>query len=155
MSERASECDGGGDPGVNVCRVKYIHLGLDKSPNEYHVAKDYELCEKIIRHNDFEDMHERVLEQCPAGFECREPLALFHEVMWSCGIVVDEGSGELKRAALERDELHHAIEKDEYNILWAPGERVKVDEALSICVDIVQKQTPPPCVPADGVMMML
>jgi hypothetical protein len=150
MSER--DCDSG----ANMCNVKYIHLDPAKidpdcaKPVEFHEAIDYEFCMKPIRHNDFADMHRKVVDKCPNGFECREPLALFHEVMWSCGSEVDEESGERRWVRLERDRLRHAIEKDEYNILWPDG---KADgETLSICVDI-ERQTQP-CVPAEGVMML-
>ena len=103
---------------VNVCNVKYIHLAsIDQSI--LHVATEYELKTVKIEHVTYDGLHKAVFKACPDGFACMEPLALFHEVLWSTGIRVVEGTGECERVQLERDELHHAIEEAEYGkLLW-------------------------------------
>jgi hypothetical protein len=117
----------------NQCNVKYIHLS-SIDPTAFHVAKDYEMHTKTIEHSSYEEMHEEVISGCPRGYVCREPLALFHQVLWSRGIRVVGCAGEHESVRLERDELRHAIEEKEYDLLWGPGKGG--DKLLSICVDV-------------------
>ena len=119
---------------TNTCTVKYIHLAA-VDPTRFHTTTDYELCTKKVKHSTYEEMHTAVFNACPEGYECREPLALYHEVLWSSGIRVIEATGENERVRLERDELHHAIEEGEYAILF----RSASSSPLSICVDIEEK----------------
>ena len=118
----------------NKCIVKYIHLS-SVDPGLFHTTSDYEMCKVTIEHSTYDELHEAVFSNCPDGYVCREPLALYHEVLWSTGIRVIQDTGENERVRLERDELHHAIEVGEYNVLWVPG-KPSSDNPLSICVDI-------------------
>ncbi len=115
----------------NVCTVKYIHLS-SIDPNCFHTTADYEMHKAVVEHSTFEGLHEAVFNACPAGYVCREPLALFHEVLWSSGIKIMQTTGEPVR--LERDELHHAIDENEYSVLWKPSKPSQTP--LSICVDV-------------------
>ena len=117
----------------NSCNVKYIHLDA-VDPAEFHTAKDFEMHVACIEHSTYQELHEAVFKACPVGFTCKEPLALFHEVLWSTGIRVTKSTGENERVRLERDELHHAIEEGEYCVLWGEGKRAA--KMISICVDI-------------------
>ncbi len=118
---------------INSCKVKYIHLAA-VDPSRFHVATDYELCTEIVQHSKYEELHEAVFDKCPKGFVCKEPLALYHEVLWSSGIRVIECTGENEIVRLERDELHHAIEEGEYSVLWNPAK--PSNPLLSVCVDV-------------------
>ena len=118
---------------VSVCNVKYIDIKSIES-DELHVininsfvkhSADFQ-CEK------YEDLHKAVLENSPEGYMCIEPLALFHEVMWSCGL--SKENGVVKRVTTCRDQLHHAIEESEYNLLVT---NVSHKDPILICVDVV------------------
>jgi hypothetical protein len=119
---------------MNTCIVKYIHLS-SVDPTRFHTATEYELHKATVQHNTYEEMHEAVFSACPTGYECTEPIALYHEVLWSNGLRVVNAAGEQERVRLERDELHHAIEEGEYDILF----RSTSTTPLSICVDVVEK----------------
>lgn len=119
----------------NACTVKYIHLA-SVDPSLLHTTVDYELYTATVRHNSYSDLHDAVFSACPAGYVCKEPIALFHEVQWSTGIRIT-ATGESERVRLERDELHHAIEEWEYDVLWPRGtSKSPVHAPTTICVDV-------------------
>ena len=123
----------------NTCTVKYIHLeSID--PMRFHVSVDYEMSTVQVRHSTYDELHQAVFDACPKGFVCTEPLALYHEVLWSTGVKIKQSTGESELLHLERDELHHAIE-GEYAILW--GRDDKSHAVLSICVDVVKDNALP------------
>jgi hypothetical protein len=96
------------------------------------------MCSAHVEHSTYEQLHAAVLKACPKGFVCREPLALFHEVLWSSGVILVKETGENARVRLERDELRHAIEEGEYEVLWG-SEKSATNSPLSICVDVVEE----------------
>jgi hypothetical protein len=118
---------------MNECIVKYIHID-SVDPDLFRDTKEYEMHSVKIRHDSYENLHDQVFASCPANYVCREPLALFHEVLWSRGIQVDLSTGERKWVRSERDELRHAIERLEYPVLW--NSRTGSGTPLSICVDV-------------------
>lgn len=66
-----------------------------------------------VAHYDYESLYEEIKSNCPVGYACVVPVALFHEVVW-------DGNG-------ATDVLHHAVEQAEYaRIDWA-GRSVFVD----------------------------
>ena len=83
---------------------------------------------KWVFHSSYEELHDEVFKAAPEGYKCVEPIALYHEVLWTVGL----------NANGVRDELHHALEREEYDML-KPG-RAHTDwkkkEPLSLCVDI-------------------
>jgi hypothetical protein len=105
----------------NTTLVKYIHLKVaaGESGINYHEVKDYELATKNVEHRAYGELHSKTRFHCPSGYRCIEPLALYHEVVWTTNS--------------ERDVLHHAIEEQEYSSLWVDGTGPR-----SICVDVVQ-----------------
>ena len=118
---------------IHVCAVKYIDIDL-VDPTCLHTATAYELCIKPVQHTSYEEMHEAVFTLCPDGYDCKEPIALYHEVLWACGLRWVNADGE-KDGRLERDELHHAIEEGEYKILFGSP----ATAPLSVCVDVVKR----------------
>ena len=80
---------------------------------------------KWIHHSTYDDLHEQVFNKCPMGYQCIEPIALYHEVLWSVGWRREDNGKHV------RDELHHALERWEYTTLRPPSMN-------SLCVDIVQ-----------------
>ena len=117
----------------NKCVVKYIHLA-NIDPCLFHTTADYEMCKVAVEHSTYDELHKAVFIHCPKGYVCKEPLALYHEVLWSSGIKVVKETGESERVWLERDELRHAIEEGEYDLLWVRGR--PLGALLSICVDV-------------------
>ena len=121
---------------LNECTVKYIHLKtVDPDRMQCHALADYELQSTLIRHSSYEDLHEQVFTKCPTGYVCTEPLALYHELLWSRGLSVrrDDSAGP---AVVERDVLHHAIELGEYDLFWGTAE----NPVKTICVDVEPEQ---------------
>ena len=86
---------------------------------------------KVIYHSSFEELHDLVFEECPPGYMCTEPIALYHEVLWSMGLKTVDGGRRV------RDELHHALEEWEYGMLTS-------GKTLSLCVDIVRTSSDRP-----------
>ena len=80
---------------------------------------------KTVVHSDYEDLHEKVFLNCPSGYQCVEPIALFHDVFWSMGLRKGENGKHV------RDELRHALESWEYTVLHG-------NSLHSLCVDIVR-----------------
>ncbi len=107
---------------MNVCKVKYICLsdipGLTRI-----MPRDFERKTCYVHHASFEGLHNEVFSHCPPGFQCIEPIALRHEVLWSKSLTHKGGM-------VVRDELHHALEEGEYGSLdWKKKE-------VTLCVDI-------------------
>jgi len=109
-------------------QIKYIsvdNLELDT------FGWSVKLTEKEIKwvfHSSYEELHDEVFKAAPEGYKCVEPIALYHEVLWHVGLNVNG----------VRDELHHALEREEYDML-RPGRACsdwKKKEPLSLCVDI-------------------
>lgn len=119
--------------GKNACVVKYIHL-KSVDVDKLHTLADYELELKRVLHSSYEELHEQVFQNCPAGYACAEPLALYHELLWSSGLALRRDG---RRAVLERDVLHHAIEAGEYDLFWNVPNPVG-----TICVDVVESPRP-------------
>ena len=69
----------------------------------------------VVEHSDFDKLHDAVFSHWPVGYRCIEPIALQHEVLWSVGLnVLYDADG---NRIFERDQLLHAIERDEYDEL--------------------------------------
>ena len=109
-------------------QIKYISVD-DLKPAQS--GWGIELTEKAIKwvfHSSYEELHDEVFKAAPEGYVCVEPIALYHEVLWTVGL----------NANGARDELHHALERDEYDFL-RPGNvhrGWKKTSPLSLCVDI-------------------
>lgn len=118
---------------MNRCIIKYIYVDDADSiaGNDTDVLSRFERHVAMVSHSDFEELHAAVFFSCPEGFECMEPIALYHEVLWSMGLRAGKG-----RCVIERDELHHALEEKEYGLLkWSST------PPMSLCVDIVARGT--------------
>jgi len=118
-------------PGENVCVVKYIDIRSMQADDPVYNIDKFVKGEKTIEHGTYEDLHDKVFSNSPQTYRCIEPLALHHEVLWSNGIVFVNGVD--KRGYVGRDQLHHAIEEQEYNILW---NGVDTHKPLPIFVDV-------------------
>ena len=109
-------------------QIKYISVD-DLKPAQS--GWGIELTEKAVKwvfHSSYEELHDEVFKAAPKGYVCVEPIALYHEVLWTVGLKADG----------VRDELHHALERDEYDFL-RPGNvhrGWKKASPLSLCVDI-------------------
>lgn len=97
---------------VKITNVKYINPKGDPEKSFVQKIAPYE-------NNNYEDLRRKIKANCPDGFVCLEPIALYHEIVY-------DKTG-------EHDRLRHAIEIEEYN---ATG-----DGELSVCVDIVDKES--------------
>ncbi len=107
---------------ANKCIVKYVNPNLHLNETSLHVPADFEVGSFEIEHSSYNDLHDNAFKNCPKGYECIEPIALRHEVLW-------RSSGD--RNTTEDDHLIHAIEEMEYNTLkWGKGNLV------SLCVDV-------------------
>jgi hypothetical protein len=85
---------------VHRCRVKYF-------ANTPGAEGSFERGAASVEHRTYAELHSAVRAACPRGFECEEPLALFHEVHW-------------RQRGPPTHALHHAIEVGEYPLLpWA------------------------------------
>lgn len=114
----------------NECVVKYIHL-KPVDANRLHTLADYELDSKRVYHSSYDELHEQVFLNCPMGFKCTEPLALYHAPYWSSGLAVRQNAA--RQTVFERDVLRHAIEPGEYARLWGATRAI-----ATICVDVVE-----------------
>ncbi len=105
---------------THTCVVKYYYYYDDHNHRPYDTnARDtmmmgllvgnseLELGRARITHRTYGELHAAAFAACPTGFECEEPLALYHEVHWS-----------MRQAWPTTSELHHAIEAGEYAELW-------------------------------------
>lgn len=107
---------------MNRCKIKYICLTDLVGPLQS-TPKNFERKTCFVTHSSFQTLHDMVFFNCPPGFSCVEPIALHHEVLWSKSLT-------RKGAMVVRDELHHALEAEEYHALdWSKGD-------ISLCVDI-------------------
>ena len=102
--------------------VKYICV--EELPDDIDLFVKAEKDVKLIHHSTYDELHEQVFAQKPSGYRCVEPIALFHEVLWSSGWTKQGGDGRHVR-----DNLHHALERWEYDVSLYP--------LASLCVDIV------------------
>jgi hypothetical protein len=109
-----------------LCAVKYVFVPSSDVP-VFHSADDFVIHTVTVLHDGYESLHDRVFKACPLGYACMEPLALYHEVLWYHGIRNGEN------VVLERDDLHHAIDESEYEMLWGRG---VAKSPVSICVDV-------------------
>jgi hypothetical protein len=113
---------------MNHCLVKYIHL-KDIDPDTLHSNIDYELSKTHVSHSSYEEMEQRVDENCPRGFVCRRPIALHHEVLWRMML---RANG---KNTIEVDELFQPIDCVDYTaIQWSTS---NTDHPmLSVCVHV-------------------
>jgi hypothetical protein len=79
---------------------------------------------RTVAHSDYEDLHEKVFLNCPRGYQCVEPIALFHEVFWSMGLRKGENGRHVRVC------LRHALDSWEYGVVCQTPSH-------SVCVDIV------------------
>jgi len=109
---------------TNKCVVKYVNPELHfNETSSLHVPADFEVGSFEIEHSSYEDLHNKAFKSCPKGYECIEPIALRHEVLWR--------SSRDRNTTTEEDHLVHAIEQGEYGTLkWGKGNLV------SLCVDV-------------------
>ena len=73
--------------------IKYL-LPPSPSQESLHLIEEYEFFKIKVRHATYEELRDQAVLHCPAGFRCRRPLALHHELVWERG---------------ERDELYRPI----------------------------------------------
>jgi hypothetical protein len=108
--------------------VKYICAEeIEDDIDEFKKAEKIEI---EIAHSTYDELHEKVFQECPEGYQCVEPIALYHEVLWSVGWGKTAGGKHI------RDELHHALERWEYTTLRGGIANARPSMA-SLCVDIV------------------
>ena len=94
----------------------------------FHTADEFEVGTRTVKHSTFQELHDAVFLACPKDFVCVEPIALHHEVLWTMGLSLTvDVNGE---HVFERDQLHHAVEEEEYESL--PWGKIKY-----FCVDVV------------------
>ena len=91
----------------NYCLVKYIHL-KDVNPSTLHTTQDFEYSSAVIDHTSYEEMEQKVLEHCPQGFVCFNPITLHHEVLWRTSLRA-AGNG-----LVEVDQLFQPIDNTDY-----------------------------------------
>ena len=118
--------------GKDVCtEIKYICV--DELEQDIDKFKHAEKETKWVFHSNFEELHREVFANVTPPYVCTEPIALYHQVLWSVGLKTVGGR-------CVRDELHHALESWEYDMLKPNGahEDWKKREPLSLCVDIVR-----------------
>ena len=92
---------------INYCLVKYIHL-KDVDPSILHTTQDFEYSSAVIGHTSYEEMEQKVLEHCPQGFVCFNPISLHHEVLWRTSLRA-AGNG-----LMEVDQLFQPIDNTDY-----------------------------------------
>jgi hypothetical protein len=117
---------------MNFCLVKYIHL-KDVKPSVLHTTEDYELSSAVIGHSSYEEMETNVMQNCPEGFVCFDPITLHHEVLWKTSLKA--GANGL----VEVDQLFRPIDMYDYaNIRW--GASHADARAVSVCVHIEPRE---------------
>ena len=118
---------------MNSCLVKYIDIGSIQGDDPDFNIEQFVKGKHQIWHSTYTEMHQGVFETPgpPYAYRCVEPLALHHSVLWSNGVVNVDGV--YTRCTLGRDQLHHAIEAQEYDLLWR-GDSGK--KPLPIYVDV-------------------
>ena len=115
----------------NETTVKYVCLEEYDYPEEagFHDViraiedasnKYYE--SKVIHHETFVEMHDKVIKECPETYKCIEPIATYHQLLWS--IALSKKGDKLRR---KQDTLHHAIDEMEYELLNGKFDEVWVD----------------------------
>ena len=104
--------------------VKYICV--EELPDDIDLFQKAEKETVSICHSTYDELHSRVFANCPKLYRCVEPIALFHEVLWSAGWSKNGYDGRHVR-----DTLHHALERWEYDATLRPY------PLTSLCVDIV------------------
>jgi hypothetical protein len=116
---------------MNHCVVKYIHL-KDIDPEVLHTTDDYELSKAAISHSSYEEMEQRVAENCPANFMCYQPIALHHEVLWRTRL---RKNG---KNVVEVDHLFQPIDCVDYTaIQWSETKMPSVCVHVEPCVAIL------------------
>jgi hypothetical protein len=118
------------------CNVKYIDIASACDEGGLHNINEFVRHEEVIGHTSYNGLVTTIFEtQLPQTirgvYKCIQPLALYHEVLWSSGITIVNGV--CIRQVTGHDQLHHAIEAGEYQILQTERE-----DPLSICVDITR-----------------
>jgi hypothetical protein len=116
---------------MNYCIVKYIHL-KDVDSKSLHTTQDFEYSSALIGHATFEEMEQRVQENCPENFVCFYPIAMHHEVLWRTSLKVT-GKG-----LVELDQLFQPIDAVDYRaIRWS---RIRDGKSTpTVCVHIQQE----------------
>lgn len=112
------------NPQTDGCRsiIQYICVGeLEDDIDLFQTAVKEK---KTVMHCDYEDLHAKVFLNCPRGYECVEPIALFHEVFWSMGLRKGENGRHVRVC------LRHALDSWEYGVVCQTPSH-------SVCVDIV------------------
>jgi hypothetical protein len=113
--------------------IKYIHI-KDEIPKEaLHNLQDYEFAKAETSHSTFQELVNEVHRKCPAGYECIDPVALHHEVVWESSLRL-HASG--SHYVIEHDQLRHAIDEAEYALLKWTDKSLK---PVSLCVHIDSK----------------
>jgi hypothetical protein len=101
--------------------IKYICV--DELVQDIDLFDHAEVETKEVFHTTYDELHDAVFSQCPEPYQCTEPIALYHEVLWSMGLKQRDGR-------CVRDELHHALERWEYDKV--------VKDGGVLCVDIIR-----------------
>ena len=111
---------------MNSCIVKYIHLE-SINPDSLHTTEDYELSKVDVSHSSYAELEQRVDQHCPDGFDCEQPIALHHEVLWKM-MLRKNGKN-----IVEIDQLFHPMDYRNYHaVQWnTPG--------FSVCVHMRPK----------------
>ena len=99
--------------------------------SRFHSADKFVIHRCHVEHQTFGELHHKVFRGCPPDYICVEPIALHHEVLWTMGFVPSVGVN--GNRFVERDQLRHAVEEQEYESLpW--------NEINSFCVDVVRRK---------------
>jgi hypothetical protein len=118
-----------------ICNVKYIHLKENVPQCVLHGLEDYELKTVAVAHQSFEHLHALVVENCPCGYVCVDPIELHHEVLWESSLRVSPHPN--GHFVIERDRLFHPIYDEEYMRLWHPKVKAKDwHTPISVCVEV-------------------
>ncbi len=113
---------------MNFCLVKYIHM-KDVKLSVLHTTEDYELSSAVIGHSSYEEMETKVLQNCPEGFVCFDPITLHHEVLWKTSLRAGA------TGLVEVDRLFRPVDMYDYlAIQW--GASHTDAHKMSVCVQI-------------------
>jgi hypothetical protein len=120
--------------GKDACtEIKYICV--DELEQDMDRFKHAERETRWVFHSNFDELHREVFENVTPPYVCTEPIALYHQVLWSVGLKTVGGR-------CVRDELHHALESWEYDMLKPNRAHRDWKKPLSLCVDIVRGGPP-------------
>ena len=118
------------------CTVKYIHMKDGIPKDTLHNLEDYEFAKADVAHASFQELLDAVHGHCPDHYECVDPVALHHEILWESSLRLNPAG---THYVVEHDQLVHAIDEAEYaRLKWTVAAMTDKPHLLSVCVDINQ-----------------